>query len=195
MNDRAPKPTAQLNCRFWGQWVALTSLGYLLSLFFIEVGERPDLGAIQGAIGGIAIGVMQASILKQPLNFSWQWVLACAVGWGLLAGSGAGAIGWIAPRTEILSIRFVSGLAFGEACGIVLGIVQWLVLRQSVRAAWRWICINPLCWAAGLSVGWTAGGLLRSRFHLFLAEVVGLGVSWAIVGATTGLALMKMMEE
>lgn len=66
MNDRAPKPTAQLNCRFWGQWVALTSLGYLLSLFFIEVGERPDLGAIQGAIGGIAIGVMKPRMTLAP---------------------------------------------------------------------------------------------------------------------------------
>lgn len=181
--------------RFWVRWWVLTSFGYLLSLFFVEVGERPDLGPIQAAIGGSIIGLLQALMLGQSFSLAWRWILACALGWGILAGSGIGAMGWVAPRTDILSIRFVSGLVLGEVCGLVLGILQWLALRSRLRGSWRWICLNPLCWAISLSLGWTIGGLLRSRFQLFLSEVVGLGITWVLVGATTGLALVKMGEK
>ena len=51
--------------RVWLQWVLVTTVGFLLSLYWVEIGERSDIRATEGAIGGIAIGLAQWLVLKR----------------------------------------------------------------------------------------------------------------------------------
>ncbi len=180
-----PQPIRQQ----WLVWTVATLVGFLVSLFWVEIGERPDLGTLQGILGGAAIGLAQALILGRWLPHAWLWMLATLIAWGLMAGSGVGAMGWVAPRTELLSVRLMSGAIFGAMSGMWLGVWQWLVLKQCLSQAGWWIGISTLGWSLALATGWGLGGMLRSRSHLFLAEAIGLSATWLVVGMATGIGM------
>jgi hypothetical protein len=42
-------------------------------------------------------------------------------------------------------------------------------------------------------MGWGLGGLLRQLTNLFLAEVIGLSLTWAIVGGCMGQLLTRLL--
>ncbi|MGK7875964.1 MAG: hypothetical protein AB4426_22505 [Xenococcaceae cyanobacterium] len=193
-NSRITIQLVKIGFGFWLQWALVTFFGFLVSLFLVEVGERPDLDPMEGAIGGAVIGLAQSLVLSQRISQAWWWILASLVSWGLMTGSGFGAIGWFAPGTEILSIRLLCGAVFGAICGLWLGVGQWLVLRKEVPASWRWIVTTAVCWSIGLSLGWTVGGVLHLLTRFFLGEVVGLALTWVIVGAMTGVALIGLLQ-
>ena len=172
------------------QWVLVTFGGFLLSLLLIEIGEKPDIGAIEGATGGAAIGLAQFLVLRQRISKAWGWILVSILIWGLMGGSGLGAVGWVAPRTEQIGYRALYGAVHGAQLGMWMGASQWWILRKEVPKAERWIWVSSLCWAIGMALGWTVGGVLRLSTRLFLGEIVGLGVAWLVVGATTGVALI-----
>lgn len=179
---------------FW-QWGIVTFVGFAISLFFLEIGEKPDLGAIEGTIGGAIVGLLQSLLLVRWMPQPWLWILANAIAWGLLSSSSIGAIGWYAPRTEILNIRLSYGAMYGAIAGLWLGLWQWLILRQYLVAAWRWILITLSGWAIALSAGWVFGGKLRALSGLFLGEVVGLACTWAIVSLISSVALTLLIRE
>ncbi len=174
------------------RWIVATMLGFGISLFFVEVGERTELGAIEGTIGGIIIGLLQALMIGQYLPPAWLWIIANGLAWGLMAASGWGAMGWIAPDTDLLGMRLILGAFFGITGGLWLSCWQLIVISNSILAARWWLIVNPLAWSLGLSLGWTVGGILRSLTHLFLAEVVGLAVTWLIVATVTGIGLARL---
>ncbi|HAC65126.1 MAG TPA: hypothetical protein DCF68_16755 [Cyanothece sp. UBA12306] len=179
----------------WIQWAIGTAIAFLTSLLWVEIGEPRDLGTIEGTIGGTIIGCFQALILSRWLPQSWLWMIATLIPWGLMGGSNFGLIGWVAPRTDSWLIRLVVGLIFGAITGFWTGIWQWLVLRTRLSGSQWWIIINSLSWSVGLSLGWLVGGLLRWKTHLFLGEVIGLGITWILVGIQTGIGLGKLLER
>lgn len=173
----------------WLQWLLASLLGFVGSLLFIEVGEKTELGILAGAIGGAIIGLIQATILVRFVPQVWSWILVNVLAWGLMAASSFGVMGWFAPASEVLSVRLTYGTLLGAIGGLWLGIWQWLVLRKYFYRAWQWIAVVVASWSIGLSLGWTVGGILRSTTHLFLGDVIGLMVTWAIVGTITGMGL------
>jgi hypothetical protein len=44
-----------------------------------------------------------------------------------------------------------------------------------------------------LSVGWAFGGVMRQTTQLFLADVLGLTLTWTIVAGMTGIALVRLL--
>lgn len=56
------------------QWTIATLSGFLVSLLFIEIGEKPDLGILQAMIGGLAIALAQTIMLTNT-SFYLKWVL------------------------------------------------------------------------------------------------------------------------
>ncbi len=184
----------RMNSGFVVQWTLNTLMGFLLSLLLIEVGERPDIGLIEGLTGGTLIGIMQWLVLRSYVPQAWLWVILSSVSWAAIAGSGLGPIGWIAPRTLSLPIRLYYGLWEGAKVGLILGTGQSLLLMQKVPQAWRWIVASTLDWAIALTCGWAMGGWLRIQFDRFLGDVIGLGCMWMIVGGLTGFALTLLLK-
>lgn len=178
---------------FWWQWAMITFAGFCVSLFFVEIGERGELGVIEGTLGGSLIGLSQALLLSTWLPQAWLWLFANLIAWGLMAGSGFGAMGWVVPQTELLPIRLIFGVFLGTIGGLWLGFWQWLILRQYLTSAWRWMLMVSLSWAVGLPFGWIIGGSFRSVNNLFLSEVLGLAVTWIIVGTMTGFVLKILL--
>ncbi|WP_309236588.1 hypothetical protein [Microcoleus sp. FACHB-672] len=179
----------------WLQWVLLTLAGFLVSLLFIEIGEKPDIGAFEGAIGGAVIGLAQWFFLRSRISNAGWWVLVCVLSWGLLGVTGLGALGWFTPRTPQIPLRIVYGAINGEQMGLLIGLAQWLVIGKQVTAGWRWIITSSVCWAVALAIGWTVGGLLHQATGLFLGEVVGLAVAWIVAAATTGIPLVCFLNS
>lgn len=177
------------------QWTIHTLMGFLLSLLLIEIGERPDIGVLEGLIGGTIIGILQWMVLRPHLKQSGWWIAISAISWGIMGWSGLGAVGWIAPRTLNISVRLLYGLWEGAKVGFVLGVGQYVLLSHQVPQAWRWIIASVLDWAIALACGWALGGLLRLQFRQFLGDVIGLGCLWLLVGGLTGFALTLLLNR
>ena len=72
------------------------------------------------------------------------------------------------------------GVAFG---GSVLGLLQWLVMRQHVaRAGW---------WVLASTVGWVAGGFLSGAFEPGVAGWATIGI---VYGAISGAVLVWLLR-
>ena len=181
------------DCGFWLQWVLVTLAGFLVSLCLIEIDVRPHIKATEGLIGGAIVGLAQGMILEQrSKNIAPWWALMSIVSWGLIGASNLGAIGWMAPRTWQFEPRVIFGLLNGLQVGALLGIGQWLVLRQRCKKTLLWIPIVAVSWGIGLVLGWSVGGVLRQVTRLFLGELVGLAVAWVTSSAIAGFALIRL---
>ncbi|NEO28280.1 MAG: hypothetical protein F6K03_15715, partial [Kamptonema sp. SIO4C4] len=66
--------------------------------------------------------------------------------------------------------------------------------RQVLLARW-WVVLSALCWGMSLAVGWFVGGILRGLTHLFLGDVIGLGMTWVLVGGVTGWGLTIFLQR
>ncbi|MBD2528550.1 hypothetical protein H6G97_02835 [Nostoc flagelliforme FACHB-838] len=170
-------------------WTLATFSGFLLSLFLIEVGEKPDIGVVEAAIGAFAIALPQGCLLKQPI-FCIRWILSSLLGWSIITAIGIGAVGWIVPSTQILPLRILSGAVYGGLGGLGIGLAQWLAIPQPV--AWRWIFVSAVSWAIAVPVGSAVGMILHGVTQLFLGEVIGLAVTWLLVGILTGTNADKL---
>jgi len=186
-------PLAPGNTRFsftW-LWTLATFSGFLLSLFLIEVGEKPDIGVVEAALGGFAIALPQGCLLKQPI-FCVRWILSSVLGWTVITATGIGAVGWIVPSTQLLPLRLLYGVIYGTIGGFGIGLAQWLAIPQPFPWAWRWIFVNSASWAVAIPLGSFVGIVLRQLTQLFLGEVVGLAITWLVVGMLTGIDAHKL---
>ncbi|MEC4983635.1 MAG: hypothetical protein SAJ37_03695 [Oscillatoria sp. PMC 1068.18] len=183
------------SCVFWLQWILANFGGFLLSLLLIEVGEKPDIGIVEALIGGTIVGLTQTLVLFRRIDRAWLWLFTSMIIWGLLETTQIGAVGWIVPRTLQIDLRLIYGAIHGAEVGICFGIAQWLILAKQISLSWLWILASIVSWAVGLSLGWAYGGVLRLATNLFLADVVGLGVAWAIAGGLTGFSLIWLLGK
>lgn len=190
-----PSQLVQTGFKFWLRWIGGTVAGFIVSLLFIEIGVRPYLGAMEGIAGGLMIGVAQWLVLRRQMRSVHGWIVANLLCWTIIGGSSLGAIGWIAPRTNQLLIRVIYGGFDGALVGALLGLGQWLVLKRRVYGSGWWVLISSAGWSIGLMLGWFFGGVLYLATHLFLAEVIGLGITWFVVSAITGLGLIWLWKR
>jgi hypothetical protein len=175
------------------QWILVTVGGFLVSLIWIEIGERPDLGALDGAIGGLVISLAQWFVLKHHICQSWRWIFIHVLIWTIIGLTPMGLLGWIVPRTLHLTPRMVYGVIEGVKLGLGLSLSQWWVLRTEVFQAWRWIIASVISWGIALPIGWMFGGILRQGTSFFLGDVLGLVLVWTMVAGMTGTALTRLL--
>ena len=115
-----------------------------------------------GVVEGSALGLLQGATLRQrlprlrPREWAMPVVLFAALGWvaGMLRpilGQGTFAEAAAAPSSEPpLAMVLVLASAVGAVAGVLLGFVQWLVLRRHAARSGRWIGANALGWALAM---------------------------------------------
>ncbi|MBW4675015.1 MAG: hypothetical protein KME52_13595 [Desmonostoc geniculatum HA4340-LM1] len=172
-------------------WALATFAGFLLSLLLIEVGEKPDIGVVQAAIGGFAIALPQGFLFKQPI-VCIRWILSTLLGWSIITAIGIGGLGWIVPSTQFLPLRILHGAIYGGLGGLGVGLTQCLAIFQPVSVVWRWIFVSSASWAIAIPFGSAVGIVLRRFTQLFLGEVIGLAITWLLVGILTGINAHKL---
>lgn len=157
MRNRA-SPTLGFDWALVFLWMMATTLGWVLGRTLL-----PNLSFL---VTGLAIGILQAFVLKGRLRSPWWWwIAATTVGWLLGIGFTLAFI----PE----DVRFLSGFA----AGTLLGIAQWLVLYKQVYWSGWWIVISV--------VGWTTG----------IIYLPGLLLTGAMAGLLTGIALELLLRN
>ncbi|ARV62101.1 hypothetical protein BZZ01_28825 [Nostocales cyanobacterium HT-58-2] len=180
--------------RFSLQWTLATFVGFLLSLLLIEISEKPDIGVIQGALGGLVVALVQAFVLRERTINSWMWVFSSLAGWVLITSGGIGAVGWIVFTTQVLALRVMYGALLGAIAGFGMGLAHWLAIKQDTPLAWQWILVSSVSWAFGVAIGSAVGLLLHQLTQLFLGEVMGLAVTWLVVSILTGINAHRILK-
>lgn len=165
------------------RWIAATTLGLGLVGFGLhfpgssEIGSGVDalqlgtgaLGAIQGAISGVIVGLLQWLVLRHALGGPWAVVAAMAVGIGFTHALGDGAPTSLgrAPVALASGLVLTGALAFALADRRPVGLVASVV-----------------GWAGGLLLGYVITGALGLPAT---QDPVGWGTEHAVVGIVTGL--------
>lgn len=175
-------------------WSLGTFSSFLLSLFVIEIGEKADVGLIEAAIGGLAIALPQSYLLRQRI-FPLMWIISTLLGWVMITAINVGAVGWFVLSTEFSYLRILFAFISGGIGGFVIGLAQWwLAIPSSVAWGWCWMFFSSASWIISLSIGSVTGIFLRNITQLFLGEVVGLAVTWLVVGILTGIIADKLLR-
>jgi hypothetical protein len=180
--------------KFLFLWTIATCGGFLVSLFWVEIGERREVGVIQAIIGGVAIALPQSLILKNGI-FSLKWILFTLIAWVAITIIGIGAIGWIVSPSQFLPLRLLNAVTSGAVSGFAIGLAQCLAIRQPASKVWQWIFVNSLSWAVAFPLGATVGLMLHRLTRLFLGEVAGLAITWLVVAMITGINAYKLVNS
>lgn len=157
-------------------WALTGAIGLALG-FFLGIGlgsGAPNETIIAGAIiSAIVIGWIEMLLLMlQRVQVKWWWVINTTV--ALFTWSAAFPI-WGA-------VNLVSGVAMG----LLLGMFQYINLRNRVEHASYWIAANIIGWGMALA------------FFPWLASFIDVFLVWAICGlisgALTGVVMSRLVH-
>lgn len=139
----------------WFYWIMSTTLGWLIGNIFFK--------GIPVIVAGVIISALQWSVLFKRIHKAWRWIILSSLGW--ISG-------------YILSVIFLPNmnLLAGTIIGVMVGTMQWLILRKEVDWAGWWIIISALAWTTGLTL------------------MPGALTSGSLPGALTGLTLVILFR-
>ena len=171
-----PADRRRVGWRLWLWWVLASSVGWILGLAGgfaagFAIGGAVSGIASQGAFGavlGASIGMLQWVVLRRQISRAGWWILATTLGMG-------GGFALISSVTLPVSATFgggpLYGLVNGGLVGILVGAMQWLVLRQqSSRAGW-WVLASVLGTGVGFALDQVVGQLVGTA-------VTGTALVW-----------------
>ena len=191
----SPVKTKYRILNFTLKWVFATLMGFLSSLLMIEIGEKPDMGIVEAAIGSLTIAIPQSYLLRKIIS-PVQWVLSTLVPWVIIAAIGIGVLGWTVTNANFLPTRLFAGIIVGGIGGLLIGISQWwLAIPPSFPSAWKWVFVNITSWMIAIPIGSTVGLFLHRITNLFLGEVVGLAITWLLVATLTGISAVRIIKD
>lgn len=166
------------------RWIAATTVGLGFVGFGLHFPGSPGfgsgidtwqvalgmVGAIQGAISGVIVGLVQWLGLRPVRGGPWLLVAAMAVGIGFTHALGDGAPASLGRAPFALA----SGLVLTGALALALAEYRPIVLAASVVG-----------WTGGLLVAYAVTGALGLPLT---QDPIGWGTEHAVVGVVTGLA-------
>ena len=154
----------------WGWSMDPSSFGKPRSVVILEslpAINVPEYGSV--AAGGAALAVFQWLLLRRHVGGAIRWVLASLLGVFLSAQ--------VVGRVRVFDADL--GLILGVTLyGMLVGILQWLVLRRQVPRAWLWVPACALSWIIAIPAGDLNGP-----------------PGWAIFGAITGTVLVWLLRQ
>jgi len=189
------------------KWLAVTTIGWTISPLAIggvNVHSLPELNALiasyffNGALIGVIVGLGQAFILKSRQVPWLKWTLvtfnAYAVGLPVSVWLASSFALWDWPAdlpklTGNPGIFMNISLSQAALGGLLLGVSQWLILREHIvlvtrRGALLWILGN----LSGLGLGGFLATILDSLILMgYFSAPIGHVVTRASVGAVLGL--------
>ncbi|MEM6520391.1 MAG: hypothetical protein AAF892_05815 [Cyanobacteria bacterium P01_D01_bin.71] len=146
-------------------------------------------GTIRGAIFGTVGGAVQSLMLRRYLPIRFGWIVASGLAWAAIWGVFWGvARAWSGNQLDHLLIKEVQ---YGFAGALLLGCLQWHVLRRHMPKAYRWIIATIASWAMIHIV--TVVFMWQTKTPITLtpnATLFGL-----CNGVTTGLALTSLPQR
>jgi hypothetical protein len=131
-----------------------------------------------GAIAGAVIGAAQWLVLR-GIGIDARWILATAGGFAVGMTAGVAVFGYETGTADLAAVGAVSGLG--------IGIAQWPLLHDRLRASALWMPAIAGLWALGWTVSTRLGVDLTTQrwavFGIFGAVTVALlsgALLWAL---------------
>jgi hypothetical protein len=208
----------------WFQWILANAIGETIGpggtfviggLLLLNV--QKTMGVVPAAalavlagtfIEGITVGTSQWLVLRGPIkSMRWYvWVLATAIGafiaWtlGMIPStfmfSGADSAGAApAPISDLMI--YVLAAIMGFVLGPILGVPQWLVLRQYLPRAGWWVLANALAWMVGMVIVFVGTNFIPPEgisLNVAFVLLLFLILAGAAVGAIHGLVLVWLLH-
>jgi hypothetical protein len=178
----------------WLGWTLATTLGMLIGhLPLIPLVNDMDLGLariVAPLFAGLLVGFAQWLVLRGFLTRSSNWILAGGASW-----AAAYAIGLFIVQN--LTGSTLIGLFAYLLFGVIVGLMQWPLLRREIPNMWSWVLANVIGWTLGYFASQTLVGLLFNPdiYNQGLVTAVSTGVSGLVAGALTGLALVWIVRQ
>jgi hypothetical protein len=133
-----------------------------------------------GAIAGAVIGAGQWLVLR-GIGIDTRWIVATAVGFGVGMAGGVAAFGYGTGTGDLAAV--------GAASGLGVGIAQWPLLRDRMRASALWVPAIAGLWALGWIVSTESGvDLASQRWAVF-------GILGAVTVAVLSGALLWSLRR
>ena len=152
-------------------WTLANAVGVLFGMFMAAVFDSWFLGSI---VMGLVIGWLEWLILTlQRVHRAWTMLLNTTIALG----------NWGAALPVLGTVDWGAGLA----AGFLVGLLQWLTLRNKVESAAWWIVVNIAAWGLGM-----AGYRLASQP---VSWVLGAAVLGVIAGLVTGVAMAWLVRR
>jgi hypothetical protein len=206
----------------WAGWLLATALGWavgwavgapLSESVARPIGETGAMlaaetlgGAVAWGTLGLLTGVAQWLVLRRHMSNAGWWVPASAIGWAVVGSAKwsqgplteevlIGVIGRLeemrlAPLVPLLGMAV--GLLLDGAMGLVVGLAQWLVLRQHIERAGRWVLISVVAWGTGAIVmgllAWAIDRPGQEVMHRVVPVIGGI-----VPGALLATGLVRLM--
>jgi hypothetical protein len=81
--------------------------------------------------------------------------------------------------------------------GILIGLVQWPILRREIPHAFTWVIASLVGWAVGAGLSFLIVNLLVTgdQANLTLVAVLDAGLTGLFAGLITGLALYWLVRQ
>ena len=178
----------------WLQWAFASGLGGAVGFALADAVLQTFSEALYRAMAeivifgllGAAMGTLQWLVLRRHFSQAGWWVAASAVG-GTLVGIGAASYG---SKVKV-NLVIVYGLV-----GIILGVLQWLVLRRRISRSGWWMVVSLLGWALTVPVVRSLDrlGLMRGLSET-IGLILGFGLAGTVVGIVTGGLLVWLLWQ
>jgi len=189
----------RFDSRLWLAWMGATVLGWAAGEFVFHVFADAVWGAawLRGGDGvGVFVALLQALALRRHLSQPVWWVVAGGVG-GVMGPFLSTLVNATVYAAIGVHIVFVLTLAITAlAAGILVGTLQWMVLRRETLQAGRWVSSSARGMLFGAFVGRFIGMMLvGSSNDVLTSDLVGGLLSAAIYGAITGYAMVRLLQS
>ena len=177
------------------RWIRVTffgwSLGFVLILVCIALFGLVGLGNAQVPVGlgmGVGVGLLQGRVVAERSRRGAGWLVATAL--GLTAPFLARDV------ARLLALQLPYALAGSIVVGgLVVGLLQWRVLRLGAGRGAAWVLASVVGWALGGStvvlndkVLPKTPGILGALIYIGVVLVGGI-----LLGATTGLVVPQVL--
>jgi len=194
---------------FWRRWTVFTTAGEVVGFVapslagalafglgapaLVSSAALVAAGTVEGALLGL--GEHSALVRALPAISRRSWTVATAA-----AAAVAWAAGMLPGTLESLGMPFALAMATWAPASVVIllsiGGMQWLVLRNHLPGASRWIPANIVAWVVALPAPFIGLALVPAGSPWWAWGMAGIasGVVMAVVvAAITGWALVRMI--
>jgi hypothetical protein len=180
---------------FWLWWLFATLVGTILGMVIAFLGLTPlhntsshvaqaVRGFVIGSAFGATVGTAQWFVLRKYFDRVGWWVLLTFIGWVAF---------WELNTMNLLvkaqGIAFIPDLLNLAVFGVILGVLQWLLLRKKIHSAGWWVLANI--------VGMMIASLVTDAISTALQgdspiDFITSSIVWVII---TGVCMVWLLQR
>ncbi len=208
-----PEIKKQHKFQFWIEWTLWSTLiipvSYLIGLILVGIvadvvfhDNLQDWGSpfsqtAEQLIGvivlGLGTGIYQRILLKKIFKVPCFWIYSVAL--GFVAAELITAIVLWQMNLNRMQLRFIEFNPLPEAlifafAGLMVGLVQWWLLRSYFSGRMYWISASTLGWGISVFIYYFTNQVLDKAYAIF-SFIPGT----CLYGAITGATLMWLMKK